>query len=217
MTRLFTSYAPEKCASCGNSLCGECGLSLIKCGCCSALRPVSSSPPDYFSLFCIPATFNINAANLRHQYLKMQRLLHPDNYPKADDVVKSNSERWSALLNKAFETLKDPHRRAIYLYKLGSGRDFNEETTLEQSKDSPEMAEMLAEVMELRLALEDYTEPGEVKAMMSENGERIDRVLEKIKEAYSQRDWNRLRELLIQLRYWKSIDEAAQNILEELM
>jgi len=143
----------------------------------------------------------------------MQRLLHPDNFPLADEATKMSSENWSALLNRAFETLKDQEKRAIYLYKLRSGNDMNEEGTLD---GSPELAEMLAEIMDVRSDLEDCSEPAEVQDIQKKNDGRIASVMERLKDAFKIEDWTLARRLLIELRYWKSIASAAQNVLEGL-
>jgi Fe-S protein assembly co-chaperone HscB len=66
----------------------------------------------------------------------------------------------SSLLNRAFETLKDPLKRAEYLLAL-RGHSINEEDTLHAQQD------LLMDVMEVRQKLEE-----------AEGDERINLVLQ---------------------------------------
>ncbi len=68
----------------------------------------------------------------------------------------------SSLLNKAFETLKDPLKRAEYLLTL-RGHPINEEDTLHAQQQQ----ELLMDVMEVRQKLEE-----------AEGDERLDLVLQ---------------------------------------
>ena len=76
------------------------------------------NPGNYFDLLGIKQGFNIDQETLYQNYLKLQRLFHPDK-----QINKSHSEKiiaieYTANLNKAYETLKNDKTRAEYLLSL---------------------------------------------------------------------------------------------------
>lgn len=205
------------CSACGAAQAGDCGLSLIKCSACRAILPLASSQPaNYYTLFCVPPVFAVNLAGLRHQYLKLQRILHPDNFPLDTDAARSNAEHWSAHLNRAYEALKDPFKRAIHLYELGSGAAFETEGTIDAKDAGPAERALLAEVMDLRVALEDCQEPEQARSIVAENEQRIRGILARLGGLFARQDLEAVRAELIKLRYWRSVDSVAKGVLEDL-
>lgn len=89
----------------------------IKCTQCGQLRPFSGNPPpSYFELFMESVSFEIDLPRMRQRYLQLQRQLHPDNYAGVDQSNESlHAANWSSYVNRAYETLRDPLKRAIYL------------------------------------------------------------------------------------------------------
>lgn len=186
---------------------------MIKCKGCGYLLPRPEGT-NYFSLFCAPPSFNINNSSLRHQFIKLQRLLHPDNYSSADERLQELSAKWSALLNQAYETLKDPQKRANYLYQVMTGKDVDgEDSTLDSKGTTPEIASLLAEVMEIRLDLEDAADLQQVQAIVEENRKFIDQIYGDLGQAFNNKDVTKIRTLLIMLRYRRSIEDVAKDIL----
>lgn len=175
-----------------------------------------SSIPDYYSLFCLPSTFKLDTNGLRHQFLKLQRLLHPDKFSLATGETKESSASWSSFLNKAYETLKDPQKRAVYLYQLRSGRNFDEEATLDAGTSTGQLSEMLQHILEIRMELEECQDPAEVRDILDENTEKINHIIDGLGQAFEKGNWEKAKVLLIELRYWKSIEASALEILDDL-
>lgn len=119
-------------------------------------------------------------------------------------------------MNKAYETLKDPQKRAVYLYKLRSGKNFDEEATLDADNSSGHLSEMLQDILEIRMELEECQDPEQVRDILDENTEKINLIVRGLEGAFERSDWDKARALLIELRYWKSIEAVGQEILTEL-
>lgn len=64
---------------------------------------------EYFHLFNIEPSFNIDLLKLEHKYLEFQKLYHPDNIDNNNDIS------LILKLNKAYEVLKDDIMRAEYI------------------------------------------------------------------------------------------------------
>jgi len=73
---------------------------------------------NYFTLFGLPESFQIDAARLAERYRALQRDWHPDRHAGADEREQRLAVQRSAHLNDALATLKSPLRRALYLLQL---------------------------------------------------------------------------------------------------
>jgi molecular chaperone HscB len=76
------------------------------------------SSKNYFDLFGLPQGFRIDTAELVVRYRELQKVVHPDRFATADATSRRLSLQQATLVNEAFQTLKDPLRRAQYLLAL---------------------------------------------------------------------------------------------------
>jgi len=72
----------------------------------------------YYHLLGLEVDYEIDKKLLTANYRKLQRSIHPDNYANQSDRDKRLSVQKSSQINDAFQTLKDPLRRAIYQLSL---------------------------------------------------------------------------------------------------
>lgn len=104
---------------------------------------------NYFALFDIPPSFEIDLVALQEKYRDLQRVMHPDKFVNASDREKMLSVQHAALINDAFNTLKAPLLRARYLLELqGVALDDTSNTAMDPMflMDQMELREALAEV-----------------------------------------------------------------------
>lgn len=73
---------------------------------------------NYFELFGLPIDFVIDQQSLNRHYRDLQRVIHPDRYATASDHERRLSLQRATLVNEAFDVLKDPLKRAVYLLSL---------------------------------------------------------------------------------------------------
>ena len=84
---------------------------------------------NYFELFGLPVGYQVDNAELASRYRSLQKVVHPDRFAAADAQSQRVSLQNATLVNEAFETLKDPLRRAQYLLSLhGRGSDVETNT-----------------------------------------------------------------------------------------
>ena len=102
---------------------------------------------NFFDLFGLPQTYDIDPGRLAQHYRELQRGTHPDKFMQASASERHQAVRLTAHLNEAFQTLKDPIKRGRYLLQL-RGVETNEET------DTVMDADFLMEQITLREALE---------------------------------------------------------------
>ncbi|ARD22870.1 MULTISPECIES: co-chaperone HscB [Shewanella] len=103
---------------------------------------------NYFELFQITPSFDIDTANLAERYRELQRAVHPDKFASESEQQKLLSVQRTAQVNDGYQTLKNPLKRAEHMLSL-RGVDISHETTT--VKDTA----FLMQQMEWREALED--------------------------------------------------------------
>src|SRR5947209_2347425 len=82
--------------------------------------PIEPFPPgtDYFSALGLPRKLVIDLRDLERRYYELSRRFHPDFFQSAPTRERLASLENSALINKAYHTLRDPLARAEYLVRL---------------------------------------------------------------------------------------------------
>lgn len=168
---------------------------------------------NYFDLFGFPVGFDIDAGALAARYRDLARQLHPDRFATASDQERRLSMQMTALVNEAFQTLKDPVRRARYLLSLaGVSADEQTDTAMDPA--------FLMEQMELREALaevRDLDEPHTRLAELASQAER--RFAEKVdgfRSAYVSGETDQARQSLREMQFLSKLRteiDAAEEAL----
>lgn len=87
----------------------------ILCGVCTKLRSNDLYSHDFFSIFNIKDSYNIDHSLLSKNYKELQKLVHPDKYLLNDKEMQSEAEKCSSLISHAYNILKDDFERANYI------------------------------------------------------------------------------------------------------
>lgn len=102
---------------------------------------------DYFELFGMPLSYEVDRDQLAEAYRKLQQQYHPDRFANAPDQERRISLQMASRLNEGNRVLRDPVARARYLLEQ-MGVDLGTDS---QTVRDPEF---LMEQMELRETLE---------------------------------------------------------------
>jgi len=86
---------------------------------------------SHFELFGLPVRFALDAAALDRRYRELQREVHPDRFASAPDAERRVSMQLATRVNEAYQTLKSPLRRAVYILQLrGVDPEFETNTAM---------------------------------------------------------------------------------------
>ena len=103
---------------------------------------------SHFDLFDLPPTYAIDAKKLDDAYRTVQAQVHPDRFAAAGDAQKRVAMQWATRANEAYQTLRDPLKRATYMLSLrGVHADAENNTAMEPA--------FLMQQMEWRENIED--------------------------------------------------------------
>lgn len=152
---------------------------------------------NYFALFGLKPCYQLDLKKLKSCYLELQRQVHPDNFASESDQVQREAVQRVSYLNQAYESLKSPMSRAIYLLET-AGYDFNPDTQIHND------AAFLMEQMELREALSDISdEPDPISS--------LDQLRDKAQNSYQQY------QDVFATRYDEKNWDAAANEVNKMM
>ncbi len=114
---------------------------------------------NYFEIFDLPTSYDIDLTELSTRYRKLQTAVHPDKFANASDLERRISMQQSALINEAYQTLKSPLSRARYMLQL-KGVDLTNESSVNMD------SEFLMQQMRLREALEQVRDAQDPEAKL---------------------------------------------------
>lgn len=113
---------------------------------------------DHFALFGLPRRQALDAEQLELRYRDIQARVHPDKHAHLPDGERRMAMQWATLVNEAYQTLKDPLKRARYLLHL-----IGYDARLETNTAMP--SEFLLAQIELREAVAAARESGDAAAL----------------------------------------------------
>jgi molecular chaperone HscB len=73
---------------------------------------------SHFELFDLPQTYALDRARLDAAYRELQNTVHPDRFAAQPEAEQRVAMQWATQVNEAYQTLKDPVNRGVYLLKL---------------------------------------------------------------------------------------------------
>jgi molecular chaperone HscB len=150
-----------------------------------------SASDDYFRFFGLNQQFNIDLPALDQAYLAIQKEVHPDRHARGTEAEQRVAMQMATLANTAYQTLKNPIQRGLYLCQL-HGVD----AKLETNTAMP--AAFLMKQMEWRETLDEQAEDlPELEALMAEVEQTNSDILVEIAQAIdSAKNYQRAAELL---------------------
>jgi molecular chaperone HscB len=103
---------------------------------------------NHFELFHLPQRFAIDVNALDRAYHDVQGKVHPDRFVSATDAERRVAMQWATRANEAYQTLRNPFKRAAYLCEI-NGVDLETESNTSMPRA------FLMQQMEWRESLDD--------------------------------------------------------------
>jgi len=193
------------CWSCKGPVAGQ----ALFCHTCGAIQPPGQL--DRFRRLGIEPDFDIDLDLIEKRYLGFQRAIHPDRFASKPAKERALAEAQSVALNEAYETLKDPLRRAAYLLEM-KGRTAS--VAKDQTVNDPTL---LMEALEAREKLAEAESVEAVEALQVEAGAQAIRLLSDISTAFADDNLDAANRLTTRLKYLRKYleDTRARRVALE--
>lgn len=193
------SSGPVACWSCQ----GPVSLGDLFCGTCKAVQ--APGQIDHYARLGLDVTYDVDEGALERGYFEKQRLLHPDRFATRSAKERSLSMQQATSLNEAFETLKDPLKRADYLCHLKGI------AVLTEGCDLVTDTELLMETMEMREALSEAETLDDVKVCLTRASKDIKDCVQALSDAFADDQIEKAAHLTTRLKYLNKLSEEARS------
>jgi molecular chaperone HscB len=100
--------------------CWQCGAEHAPgpfCTACGAIQPLPEQA-DYFQVLGVPRRLVLDTTAMQKRYYELHRRMHPDLYQTGPQAARQASLRNTAVVNRAYRTLRDPIDRGLYWLTL---------------------------------------------------------------------------------------------------
>ena len=167
----------------------------------------------HFELFGLPQAYALDRDQLDAAYRELQNTVHPDRFAAQPDAEQRVAMQWATQVNEAYQTLKHPVNRGVYLLTL-QGID-----ALDASNTKMAPA-FLMQQMEWREAIEDARAGKSTDALDALTADlraahrRIEAQLAELIDAA--KDYEGAREAVRQLRFMDKLIAEIGDVYEEL-
>lgn len=148
---------------------------------------------NYFELFAIEQTYNIDQKLLQTQYFVLQAKHHPDR--SRNELERRENLEYSMLINEAFKILQDDYLRAEYLLKIKG--EFIDDNKLKNLL-SPDQLEEILESYELIEITQDLSQ---LHKLQHDKSEDCQKLVLKLEQEFKANNLKQALDLTARLKY----------------
>lgn len=162
---------------------------------------------NHFELFHLPVQFELDTAQLDRAFRKVQAQVHPDKFVGASSAEQRVAMQWATRANEAYQILKNPLKRAIYLCEL-NGVDLQVESNTAMPSD------FLMQQMEWREELEESKQNATALLRLESTVQSECKLqLNKIATQLAQQDFRAAAQSIRQLMFLEKFSEELDETL----
>lgn len=169
---------------------------------------------DYFTLFNLPIHFIVDAASLSTRYQELQRQFHPDRYATAPDSERLQSIQQAATINDAYQTLKNPLKRAEYLLSIKGIDVTNEQQTMHDTV-------FLMEQLELREELDTIARKLNADSALIGFSQQVEKMAQQrnqqLIKQLDEENWQTAADTVRKLRFLDKLQQQVEQLEEKLL
>jgi molecular chaperone HscB len=172
------------------------------CHACGAVQPPGNL--DHFARLGVQPGFDLDLDRLEKQYLGFQRAMHPDRFVTKPAKERAIAESQAVSMNAAYETLKDPLRRAAYLLELaGHPAAVDKDQTVHDP-------ELLMEAMEAREQLSEVATIDALEKLQVDAGAKSIDLISQLSKAFAADDLDAANRAATRMKYWRKFLEESR-------
>lgn len=164
---------------------------------------------QYFNLFQLEPSFNIDTEALEQTYRALVARFHPDKFASASAFEQKQAVMMSSTINDAYRTLKSPIDRAAYLLKSQNiDADAPEHTSF-----SPEFLMQQMEWRETLMDAQMEQNHDAIRALDQEIQEVQSNLYQDLQQAFEQQDYESAAQWVRHGRFLNKLRNEIASIL----
>lgn len=164
---------------------------------------------QYFNLFQLEPSFNIDTEALEQSYRALAARFHPDKFASASAFEQKQAVMMSSTINDAYRTLKSPIDRAAYLLKSQNiDADAPEHTSF-----SPEFLMQQMEWRETLMDAQIEQNHDAIRALDQEIQEVQSNLYQDLQQAFEQQDYESAAQWVRHGRFLNKLRNEIASIL----
>ena len=164
---------------------------------------------QYFNLFQLEPSFNIDTEVLEQTYRALAARFHPDKFASASAFEQKQAVMMSSTINDAYRTLKSPIDRAAYLLKSQNiDADAPEHTSF-----SPEFLMQQMEWRETLMDAQMEQNHDAIRALDQEIQEVQSNLYQDLQQAFEQQDYESAAQWVRHGRFLNKLRNEIASIL----
>jgi Fe-S protein assembly co-chaperone hscB len=164
---------------------------------------------QYFNLFQLEPSFNIDIEALEQTYRALAARFHPDKFASASAFEQKQAVMMSSTINDAYRTLKSPIDRAAYLLKSQNiDADAPEHTSF-----SPEFLMQQMEWRETLMDAQMEQNHDAIRALDQEIQEVQSNLYQDLQQAFEQQDYESAAQWVRHGRFLNKLRNEIASIL----
>ena len=164
---------------------------------------------QYFNLFQLEPSFNIDTEALEQTYRALAARFHPDKFASASAFEQKQAVMMSSTINDAYRTLKSPIDRAAYLLK---SQNINADAP-EHTSFSPEFLMQQMEWRETLMDAQMEQNHDAIRALDQEIQEVQSNLYQDLQQAFEQQDYESAAQWVRHGRFLNKLRNEIASIL----
>ena len=168
---------------------------------------------NFFELFGIDVDFQLDQKQLHAAQQRLQSTYHPDRFINASDQEKRMSVQNAAHVNEAYETLKNPVKRAQYMLQVGGLDVQNDHETTSDTTFLMEQIEFREEMEECRSCKDPMRACSHITGKLDQRSKEFSNQFELL---YQQGRFEDARQVSKKMQFVERILEQIDDIQIEL-
>ncbi len=168
---------------------------------------------DYFTLFGLPAGYEIDTQALAARFQDLQRQYHPDKFASGTPAEQLAAVQHSATINQAWQTLRNPLSRAEYLLSRHGFDLSSEQHTVRDTAFLMEQLELREELDEIEQAKDEARLETFIKRVKGMFDTRHQQMVDQL----NHETWDVAADSVRKLRFLDKLRSSAEQLEEKLL
>lgn len=170
---------------------------------------------DFFALFNLPVSFDVDSNTLAERYRDAQRAVHPDKFANASEAERRLSVQMAARINEAHRVLKDPLARGRYILEL-RGVDLDDMDTAFDGAFLMEQMELRERLAEVKASANPQQQLHMIAQDINAQSKSLVAQLAKLLQATDKGSLQQARDATRKLQFFRRLNEEVDSLEDEL-